>query len=345
MSEQEALSVFSLLIVLPIISMILVTYFMFSNNAFFILREGLVFFLELLTIPINSLKDRLLGVILQNILSTLFNKTIDFYFIQGKSISYGDILVLLISFSLLITFQALSITNIVTIAEILSPFIIEIASILIPFIIYNVFLVIKFIKGFITRAKQFKKTFAFWLFFSLFAIFFELSVRVIAILLEAIAIITLLWLLLLKIMVIKHTKTFLKNAKHFERMAFRCYRKNQLSNTLSQYYQALKLYNLPLIIKNAKFNPDRAKVLKNIAFVLHKDSQLDKALLRCNQALGIYQQLEIDEDSVLMKEQVQLLKLTAKILCKQKRREEALEYYKLIYTLTGTSAMPKGFFA
>jgi len=299
---------------------------------------------EILTNPIQSAKD-IWRFIIQSVLSRLFNRSIEVYFDEVDSTSYLDLFFLFLGISILIIFQALSVANIAAIAEILLPYIIEIAGVLIPLIAYNVFLVIKFLKRFfVAHAKQFKIFLIFSFSLLLFFILFEPSTESIAILLESIAIIGILWIALLKIIVVKRIKTFIKKAKRFEKTAMRLYKKNSLHYALAQYNKALKIYQSPVIIKNAKFDLDRAQLLKHMSVLFNKDYQLEKALSYCDQALSIYQNLEIAEDSVHMEEMTGLLKNCAEILCQMGKREAALERYKLIYELTGISAIPKEFF-
>jgi tetratricopeptide (TPR) repeat protein len=298
---------------------------------------------EILSNPIQSVKG-IWRFIIQSILSRLFNRSVKVYFDEVDSTSYFDLFFLFLGISILIFFQAFSIANIAAIAEILAPYIIEITGVFIPLVVYNVFLVIKFIKRFFAaHAKQFKILLIFSFCLLLFFILFEPSTESIAILLEAIAIIGILWIALLKIIVVKRIKTFIKKAKRIERTAKRLDKKDSVQDALAQYYWALKIYQLPVIIKNAKFDLDRAQLLKHMSVLFNKNNQLKKALSYCDQALNIYQKLEIVEDSVHMEEMTGLLKKSAEILCQMGEREAALERYKLIYELTGM-AIPKEFF-
>jgi tetratricopeptide (TPR) repeat protein len=297
---------------------------------------------EMLSDPIQSAKD-IWRFIIQSILSRLFNKSVEVYFDEVDSTSYFDLFFLFLGILILIFFQALSIANLAAIAEILAPYIIGIMGVLIPFIAYNVFLVIKFIKRFFARVKQFKILLIFLFSLLLLFILFKPSTESIAILLEAIAIIGILWIILLKTIVIKQIKTFIKNAKRFERTARRLYKKDSLYDALAQYYQALKIYQSPVIIKNAKFDLERAQLLRKMSVLFNQTYQLEKALSYCDQALNIYKKSEIAEDSVYMEEMIGLLKECANILCEMGKREAALERHKLIYELTGM-AIPKEFF-
>ena len=310
----------------------------FSSILLFIGEIG-----EMLSDPIQSAKD-IWRFIIQSILSRLFNRSVEVYFDEVDSTSYFDLFFLFFGIFILIIFQALSIGNLAAIAEVLAPYIIEITGFLIPVVVYNVFLVIKFIKRFFSRVKQFKILLIFSFSLLLLFILFEPSTETIAILLESIAIIGILWISLLKIILVKRIKTFIKKAKRFERTAMRLYKKDSLHDALAQYNQALKIYQSPVIIKNAKFDLDRAQLFKHMSVFFNNTYQLEEALSYCDQALNIYQKLEIAEDSVHMEEMTGLLKKSAEILCRMGEREAALERYKLIYELTGISAIPKEFF-
>jgi len=345
MSVEEGFHVYKVLAISLFIGAIFLSFILprFIKNEPLNIFPLIVEIVEILSNPIHSAKD-IWRFIIQSILSRLFNRSIEVYFDEVDSTSYFDLFFLFLGISILITFQALSVANIAAIAEILLPYIIEITGVLIPLIAYNVFLVIKFIKRFFDRVKQFKIILVFS--FSLLLLFFlfKPSTESIAILLEAIAIIGILWISLLKIIVVKRIKTFIKKAKLFERTAKRLYKKDSLYDALAQYYQALKIYQLPVIIKNAKFDLDRAQVLKHMSVLFNKNDQLKKALSYCEQALNIYKKIEIAEDSVHMEEMIGLLKKSAEILCRMGEREAALERYKLIYELTGISVIPKEFF-
>jgi len=334
-----------------ILEVLAISLFVLAILLFFIYRGGIsnLFLLigeigEILGNPLHSAKE-IWRFIIQSILSRLFNKSVEVYFDEVDSTSYFDLFFLFIGILILIIFQAFSIANIAVIAEILTTYVIEIGGVLIPLIAYNVFLVIKFIKRFFAaHAKQFKILFIFSFSLLLFFILFEPSTKSTEILLEAIAIIGILWIALLKIIVVKRIKTFIKKAKRLERTAMRLYKKDSLHDALIQYYRALKIYQLPVIIKNAKFDLERAQVLKHMSMLFNENYQLKKALSYCDQAVNIYQNLEIAEDSVHMEEMTGLLKKSAEILCRMGEREAALERYKLIYELTGISVIPKEFF-
>ncbi len=345
MSAEEGFHVYKVLAISLFIGVIFLSFILprfiqnERSNIFLLIGEiG-----EILSDPIQSAKD-IWRFIIQSILSRLFNRSIEVYFDEVDSTNYLDLFFLFLGISILIIFQALSIANIAAIAEILAPYIIGITGVLIPLAAYNVFLVIKFIKRFFARAKQFKILLIFSFCLLLFFILFEPSTKSTAILLEAIAIIGILWIALLKIIVVKRIKTFIKKAKRIERTAKRLDKKNSLHDALAQYYQVLKIYQLPVIIKNAKFDLERAQVLKHMSVLFNKNDQLKKALSYCDQALNIYKKLEIAEDSVHMEEMIGLLKKSAEILCRMGKREAALERYKLIYELTGISVIPKNFF-
>ena len=164
---------------------------------------------------------------------------------------------------------------------------------------------------------------------------------------EEIALMVLFLLLLIdKISAIKRTKSVLSEAKQFEKAAKKAYEQGQLYDTLAHYGKALDIYKMPLIAQNTRWDVDRAKLLEKMAIVLYKDEQLDKALTRLHQALDIYKKQHLaKEEHTLKKNHVRVLRESATILRELGQRNEALKRYELISQLTGTPAIPKGFFA
>ncbi len=163
---------------------------------------------------------------------------------------------------------------------------------------------------------------------------------------EEIALMVLFLLLLIdKISAIKRTKSVLSEAKQFEKAAKKAYEQGQLYDTLAHYGKALDIYKMPLIAQNTRWDVDRAKLLEKMAIVLYKNEQLDKALTRLHQALDIYKKPHLAKEHTLKKNHVRVLRESATILRELGQRNEALKHYQLISQLTGTPAIPKGFFA
>jgi tetratricopeptide (TPR) repeat protein len=153
-------------------------------------------------------------------------------------------------------------------------------------------------------------------------------------------------LLIDKISAIKRTKSFLSEAKLFEKAAKKAYEQGQLYDTLAHYGKALDIYKMPLIVQNTRWDVDRAKLLEKMAIVLYNDNQLEKALMRLHQALDIYKKPHIAKERTLKRYHVRVLRESASILRELGRRNEALKRYELISELTGNSvAVPKDFFA
>jgi tetratricopeptide (TPR) repeat protein len=153
-------------------------------------------------------------------------------------------------------------------------------------------------------------------------------------------------LLIDKISAIKRTKSFLSEAKLFEKAAIKAYEQGKLYDTLAYYGKALDIYKMPLIVQNTRWDVDRAKLLEKMAIVLYKTHQLEKALMRLHQALDIYKKPHLAKKHTLRNSHVRVLRESATILRELGRRNEALKRYELISQLTGNSvAVPKDFFA
>jgi tetratricopeptide (TPR) repeat protein len=281
---------------------------------------------ELISNPIDSLRG-LLRFIAQSLLGFLFRKTIEFYVDDTDSIGYGEILILLLGISVLVIFQAFSMTNIALIIEVL-----------VPIVIYGIELAFDQTTRFFAYLKKLKKVIAVLLCLSFLV--FVLGIQV-----WKIAIVAILLLIIIKTYIIKRTSSGIKRAKRFEKAAVNSYKQGRLHDSFAQYQMALNLYKTPLLLNNSRFDIDRAKLLEKTGFIFYKYNQFDKALRRFHQALEIYEKPHLAENPSVMKYRVRVLKETATVLRIVGRYNEALRHYQLISQLTGTAAIPKGFFA
>ena len=98
-----------------------------------------------------------------------------------------------------------------------------------------------------------------------------------------IALFALLWLIMVKTVVFLSRMRSFKRARSFEKSALAAYKKNQLHETLAQYYQALKIYQTPLLVKSTRFEINRARLLKKIGFVFYKKNEYLEALRKFHQ--------------------------------------------------------------
>jgi len=322
MSYQSGLSILSLLgisIVVGLIANLLI--FNYPKQCFRLLWEVA----DLLGNPIDSVKA-LLRFIVQSILSLVFRKTVEFYIVEVESTGYGEILILLVGILVLVTFQALSISNIALIIELS-----------LPFILYGIELAIDKTTHFFAYLNKLKKIILILLGISFLVIVLEMSVW-------KIALFALLWLIMVKTVVFLSRMRSFKRARSFEKSALAAYKKNQLHETLAQYYQALKIYQTPLLVKSTRFEINRARLLKKIGFVFYKKNEYLEALRKFHQALELHEKPLLIENPLLIRDRVRMLKKSATIRCLLGQRQEALECYQLIFQLTGEPTIPNGFF-
>lgn len=322
MSYQFGLSILSLLGISLVVGMIVSQFILnYPKQCFRLLWE----IAELLGNPIDSLKA-LLRFIVQSLMSLIFQKTVEFYIVEVESTGSGEILILLVGILVLVTFQALSISNLAIVIELS-----------LPFIIYGIELTIDKTNRFFAYLKKLKKIILILLWISFLVIVLEMPVW-------KIALFALLWLILVKTVVFIYRMSYFKRALKFEKSALAAYKKNQLREALIQYYQALKIYKTPLLEKSVSFEINRAKLLKKIGLVFYKNNQLNEALRKFHQALDLHEKPLLIENPQLVRDRVRMLKKSATIRCLLGQRQEALQCYQLIHHLTGEPAIPKGFF-
>jgi len=167
-----------------------------------------------------------------------------------------------------------------------------------------------------------------------------------AIILEGVALITVFFgLFAYKFLIIKYQiKPAVKRAKLFERAALNAYKRGFIQMTFSQFEKALAIYNQPAIANNFRFDIDRAKLFEQIGIVLYNKRRSKQASRYFSQAFDIYQEPHDFENAKLMKVHIRALKTGANILLEMGRRKDAWKRYKLIYELTGVSAIPENAF-